>query len=412
VKNEQGTGCLPIAPDSARVDRAKPRYSNPTRITNARFPVGELTQVLQLGREGGEPLRVEITRLPATRTLTWDDQRVETVASQFLALVGGRIREVAIDYFAQADDGSVWYFGEDVANYQAGVVADHDGSWLAGKDGPAGMIMPGQPKAGDVYRSENIPGMVFEQDTVKATGQTVPGPRGPVQDVAMVQELLMDGTVEEKAFAPGYGEFQAKAKDELVTVALALPVDAAPGAPPAALATLADGARASSEAGGGGRWAAASARAGAMAAAWRRAAAGEVPRLLDEQLRDALAGLTKAVGARQAGRTGQAAFQVGQAALDLQLRHRAPQAVDQDRLDLWARRLLADAAAKDRGAVAGDVATLEVLWDRAGQGADPATAKRVGAALAALRKAADGNDPKAAAAAVPALRAALPRSGP
>jgi hypothetical protein len=49
-------------------------------------------------------------------------------------------------------------------------VTDHDGSWLAGEDGPAGMIMPGRPKVGDVYRSENIPGTVFEQDTVKATG--------------------------------------------------------------------------------------------------------------------------------------------------------------------------------------------------------------------------------------------------
>ena len=116
VENEQGTGCLPIAPDSARVDRAKPRFSDPTRITNARFPVGELTQVLQLGHEGGRPLRVEVTRLPTTRAFSWDGQRVETVASQFTAFLGGRIREVAIDYFAQADDGSVWYFGEDVDN--------------------------------------------------------------------------------------------------------------------------------------------------------------------------------------------------------------------------------------------------------------------------------------------------------
>ena len=131
VENEQGTGCLPIAPDSARVDRARPRFSDPTRITNARFPVGELTQVLQLGHEGSQPLRVEITRLPTTRRFTWDSQRVETVASQFSAFLGGRIREVAIDYFAQADDGSVWYFGEEVANYEDGRVADHDGSWPA-----------------------------------------------------------------------------------------------------------------------------------------------------------------------------------------------------------------------------------------------------------------------------------------
>ena len=97
METAQGTGCLPIAPDSARVDRARPRFSDPTR-------------------------------LPTTRTFTWDGQRVETVASQFTAFLGGRIREVAIDYFAQADDGSVWYFGEEVANYEDGRVADHDGS--------------------------------------------------------------------------------------------------------------------------------------------------------------------------------------------------------------------------------------------------------------------------------------------
>jgi hypothetical protein len=412
VENEQGTGCLPIAPDSARVDRAKPRFSDPTRITNARFPVGELTQVLQLGHEGSQPLRVEVTRLPTTRTFTWDGQRVETVASQFTAFLGGRIREIAIDYFAQADDGSVWYFGEDVANYEEGRVADHDGSWLAGEDGPAGMIMPGQPKVGDVYRSENIPGMVFEQDTVKATGETVPGPLGPVGNVALVQELLMDGTIEEKAFAPGYGEFRAQAKDELVTVALALPVDAAAGAPPAALATLTVGARATAEAAGGGRWAAASTRAGAMAAAWRRTGAGDAPPLLGEELQGALAGLSRAVGGRQAGRVEQAAFQVEQAALDLQLRHRAPDQVDLDRLDLWARRLLADAAARDRGAVAGDVATVQVIWDRSGHRVALATAKRVTAALAALRQAADGKDPQALAGAAAALRAALPAAAP
>jgi len=412
VENEQGTGCLPIAPDSARVDRARPRFSDPTRITNARFPVAELAQVLQLGHEGSQPLRVEVTRLPTTRTFTWGGQRVETVASQFSAFLGGRIREVAIDYFAQADDGSVWYFGEDVANYEDGRVADHDGSWLAGEDGPAGMIMPGQPRPGDVYRSENIPGMVFEQDTVKATGETVAGPRGPVGDVAMVQELLMDGTIEEKAYAPGYGEFRAQAKDELVTVALALPTDAAAGAPPAALATLTRGARTTAEAAGGGRWAAASARVGAMAAAWRRAGPGDPPPLLGEELQGALVGLSRAVGGRQAGRVEQAAFQVEQAALDLQLRHRAPDQVDLDRLDLWARRLLADAAARDRGAVAGDVATLQVLWDRSGHRVDPAAAERVTAALATLGKAADGKDPQAAAEAATALRTALPAAAP
>ena len=37
-----GHGCLPTAPESARVDLERPRFSDPARISNSRFPVGEL----------------------------------------------------------------------------------------------------------------------------------------------------------------------------------------------------------------------------------------------------------------------------------------------------------------------------------------------------------------------------------
>jgi hypothetical protein len=410
VRNEQDTACLPVAPDAARVDRARPGFTDPTRVTNPRFPAGSLTQVLQLGHEGGRPLRVEITRLPNNRTFTWDGRRVDTVASQFVAYRDGRIQEVAVDHFAQADDGSVWYFGEDVANYEDGRVANHDGSWLAGRDGPPGMIMPADPKVGDVYRSENIPGLVFEQDTVRSTAGTVDGPRGPVRGAALVEELLMDGTVEEKAYAPGYGEFRAQAEDELVTVALALPVDRAGGGEPAALAGLVPAARSVAAAAAAGSWPAAAARADAMAAAWTRARGG-VPELLAGQLRGALAALAAAAGARDPARARQAALAAEQAALDLRLRHRAPAQVDLERLDLWSRRLLADADAGDRGGVAGDVATLRVLWDRAGHAVAPAAAATVAAALTALGDAAGGRGLDAAAARVPAFRAALSAAG-
>ena len=137
--------------------------------------------------------------------------------------MNGRILEVATDFYAQADDGSVWDFGENVDNYEDGVIVDHEGTWLAGKDGPPGMIMPADPQVGDVYRPENIRGLVFEEVTVKRTGVTVNGPRGPVPGAVFVQERLMEGTIEDKIFAPGYGEFKAQVAslDELYKLALA-----------------------------------------------------------------------------------------------------------------------------------------------------------------------------------------------
>jgi hypothetical protein len=87
------------------------------------------------------------------------------------------------------------------------VVADTHGTGLAGKDGPPGMIMPANPAGGQVYRPENLPGLVFEEVTVKSTGQRVPGPRGMVDGALVISELHMDGATEDKTFAPGYGEF-------------------------------------------------------------------------------------------------------------------------------------------------------------------------------------------------------------
>jgi len=151
------TPTLMTAPDSARVDLGEPTFSDPTSITNPLFPISELTQVVQVGTEGDVALRHEITLLPETKTIDWNGQQVETVASQFVAYGDAACLEVATDFFAQADDGAVWYFGEDVANYVDGVLDNHDGTWVAGEDGPPGMIMPGDPQVGDVYRPENIP---------------------------------------------------------------------------------------------------------------------------------------------------------------------------------------------------------------------------------------------------------------
>ncbi|MEU6805673.1 hypothetical protein [Streptomyces neyagawaensis] len=67
--------------------------------------------------------------------------------------------------------------------------------------------MPAHPERGDVYRPENLPGIVFEEVRAKAVDQTVDGPYGKVEGAITVRELHMDGSTEDKIFAPGYGEF-------------------------------------------------------------------------------------------------------------------------------------------------------------------------------------------------------------
>ena len=94
-----------IAPDGERVDLAMPTFTNPTVITNPLFPVSSQHSVLLLGTVEDQAFRTEVTLLPTTRILQWEGQQVETLVSQYVAFLDGRIEEVAIDLYAQADDG-------------------------------------------------------------------------------------------------------------------------------------------------------------------------------------------------------------------------------------------------------------------------------------------------------------------
>ena len=261
-----GQGC---APASERVDLARPSFTHPTRITNPLFPIGRLRSALLLGHVEGKPFRTETTLLPRTTTVNWDGRRVRVLLSQYVAYLDGRLEEVALDRYAQADDGSVWYFGEDVFDYRNGAVVFTEGTWLAGREGPAAMIMPGHPKVGDVFRTENAPGIVFEEVTVKSLDETVDGPRGPVQGAMMAAELHSDGTGEEKIFAPGYGEFRTSGGGDLEALALAVPADALAGPPPADLKALTIGSVAILESARLEDWEAAGATLRRMNDAWK-----------------------------------------------------------------------------------------------------------------------------------------------
>ncbi len=385
-----------IAPESTRVDIAKPTFSNPGSITNPLLPITEVDQLIQLGLKDGKPHRTEFTLLPGTKTINWYGEQTETRVVQFVAYLDGRVLEHALDFLAQADGGAVWYFGEDVYNYENGVVADREGTWLAGKDGPPAMIMPAHPQVGNVYRVENIPGNVFEEVTVKAINQTLEGPRGLIEGVMFVQQVGLDGKTTVKAFAPGYGEFLAHDED----AAVAVPIDTLSDPLPAELETLLTGANSLFDAAASENWDALSTTLAAMTEAWNTHQSnvdlGSLFPLLDIQMARALDSLTSAIEQRAPQATRDAAFDVAVATLDLQLPYRPRVEIDLDRFDLWTRRASADSAAANPGHVAGDVTILEFIWQRVGHTVEASTAQAIDAQLGALRAAADAKDLPAA----------------
>jgi hypothetical protein len=398
---------IPVASRSDRVDLTAPPFSNPTKITNPLFPISNLPSAILSGTVDGKDFKTETTLLPETRIIKWRGRQIETRVSQYVAYLDGRIEEVALDHYAQADDGSVWYLGEDVFNYKDGLIADTEGTWFAGREGPPAMIMPADPQVGDVYRSENVPGLVFEEVRIKTVGKTVDGPHGPVRGAIVGSELHQDGTREDKVFAPGYGEFYTASGGDVEDMTLAVPADSLGGPTPAELETLSGRADRVFEQAGSSDWKAAPVSVRAMTAAWERFRTGDVPPRLDDRMTAALERLVRAVDGRDSTEARRAAIGVGQSSLDLQLRHRHPAEVDRERFELWARQLPVDAAAGDAAAVRGDLATLEWIRDRFANTLDKVDRTRIDTHLSELRTKVTDGDLRGAAAEAERLRAAI-----
>jgi len=248
---------------------------------------------------------------------------------------------------------------------------------------------------------------VFEEVTVKSTDKTLDGPLGPIDGGLVVEELHMEGTTEDKTFAPGYGEFYTAGGGDVEALALAVPTDALSGSLPAGLETLSSGALDIFDAARSNDWNAASTTVERMTGAWETYKTGEVPKMVEPRMTGALAALAEALDARDAAQARQAAIDAARWSLDLQLQYRPPVEIDLARFDLWAAQLVVDAAAGDAAAVNGDLFALDYVRDRILHKLDGADATRVNIVLEELQTAMDDEDLAAATDAAGRLRDTL-----
>ncbi len=183
------------------------KFSHPRDITNPYLPLANLKQDIIEGSEGGKKTRVERTAMPKKhRTFTVNGEEVDTLVFEDRAYEDGKLSEVALDYFAQDDNGTVYYFGEDVDEYQDGKIISHEGSWLLGRDTPVpGIIFPAHPKVGDKFDSEDVSKEISERDEVVSVSETTTVPAGTFKDCVKIKETLGDGSVEYKFYAKGVG---------------------------------------------------------------------------------------------------------------------------------------------------------------------------------------------------------------
>ncbi len=196
-----------LAGEAKKWDLAGLKFSHPRDITNPYLPLASLKQDILEGKEGGKTVRIERTAKPdLLKTFKIGKQTVESLAVEDREFENGELSEVAMDYFAQADDGTVLYLGEDVDEYKNGKVAGHTGAWMFGKDTKTpGVLMPGDPKVGDKFKSEDVSKDIHEEDEVLSLSETVTAPAGTYKNCLKLREKLADGEIEHKYFARGIG---------------------------------------------------------------------------------------------------------------------------------------------------------------------------------------------------------------
>jgi hypothetical protein len=126
----------------------------------------------------------------------------------------GKLVEVTRDYYAlDKTTQDVYYFGEDVNNYEAGKGVSHEGSWLSGADGASfGLIMPGELKVGDKFYEELGPNTGLDRGEIVGTNEKVKTPAGTFEHCVHVKETSPKekGAVDHKWYAPGIGLIKDK----------------------------------------------------------------------------------------------------------------------------------------------------------------------------------------------------------
>lgn len=191
-------------------------FSNPTQIDNEYFPLepGMVWNYEAETEDGTEAVVVEV--LDETREVGG----IDCVVVRDQVWVDEVLVEDTHDWYAQDDEGNVWYMGEEVVNYEYDDNGDltettDEGSWETGLDvsdigvsAKPGIVMMAEPEARVSYYQEWYPGAAEDMGFVVATGITVTLADGSEYEDC-VQTLdwvpLEPDALEYKFYAPSLG---------------------------------------------------------------------------------------------------------------------------------------------------------------------------------------------------------------
>jgi hypothetical protein len=211
----------------AGVPSGVPVFTHPLTITNRFNPFQSGGMKVYTGTKDGAKSVIVDLYLSNTRSFTWSNTTAQCHIVQEVEFSNGMLVEISKNHLAQADDGTLYYFGEIVDEYEGGVITSHDGSWLVGGATLGGVptntatavgptvFMPANPQVGDVFKQEDLLPIVDETDTVQRVGLAFTVPAGKYTNAIQVLESsALDKATETKWYAPGVGAVKGHTKGE------------------------------------------------------------------------------------------------------------------------------------------------------------------------------------------------------
>ena len=133
---------------------------------------------------------------------------IQATVVHVLEYVDGELSEETFDWFAQDDQGNVWYLGEDSREIEDGEVTSTEGSWEAGVDGAKpGIIMQANPQVGQRYYQEFYLGEAEDEAIVVSLNASVAVPFGNFNGCLQTEDFtrLEPDEREDKFYCPDVG---------------------------------------------------------------------------------------------------------------------------------------------------------------------------------------------------------------
>jgi hypothetical protein len=176
--------------------------------SNRFFSIEPNYQLVLEGEEDSTEIELVITVLEDTKIV----DGVKTRVVEERESEDGELVEVSRNFFAICEEtNSVFYFGEEVDDYEDGEIVGHEGAWLAGEDGAkAGLMMPGIVLINSKYQQETAPGIAMDRARVVSMDETLKTPAGDFEDVLKIRETtaLEPDAIEFKFYKADIGLIQ------------------------------------------------------------------------------------------------------------------------------------------------------------------------------------------------------------